>query len=175
MNSTASRLRAIAVTALFFAASAFALLGAVWGLDALPFVLPGFGGLADYAPGATLAGITQAPVFIALSAAYLIAGAIVVLIDTQYCDRMLAIFADVLLMAIAAAVGFAAGYWIMLRLLGTAGGFDFIALRPIGICALIVFILSLIPPDRLRGNLLVRGLTAIVLLLAGPLLILNLG
>ncbi|WP_404403932.1 hypothetical protein [Pelagibacterium halotolerans] len=175
MNSTGSRLRAIAVTALFFAASGLVLLGAIWSLDTLPLTLPGFGALADYAPGATLAGITQAPVFVALSAAYLVAGAIVVAIDTQYCDRMLAIFADVLLMAIAAAVGFAAGYWVMLRLLGSMNAFDFTALRTIGICALVVFVLSLIPPHRLRANIFVRLLSAIVLLLAGPLLLLNLG
>lgn len=175
MNSIASRLRAIIVTALFFAASALALLAAIRGLYALPFTLPGFGGLEDYDPGTTLAAVTNPSIFVALSAAYLVSGALVTLIDTQYCDRMLAIFADVLLMAIAAAVGFAVGYWIMLRLLGTGGAFDFVGLRPIGICALIVLLLSLIPPHRLRANLFARLLSVLALLIAGPLLILSLG
>lgn len=174
MNSTANRLRAIIVTAVFFAASAFALLAAIRAIAALPFVLPGFDAIGSYDPRATLAAIANPSIFVALSAAYLVSGALVVLIDTQYCDRMLAIFADVLLMTIAAIVGFAAGYWILLRLLGTGDAFDFAALRPTGICAAIVLLVSLVPPHRLRGNLFARLLSALALLIAGPLLLLNL-
>ena len=54
MNPVASRLKAIAVTAAFFALSGLALLGVIWGLSALPFTVPGGLALTAYRPHDTV-------------------------------------------------------------------------------------------------------------------------
>src|SRR5690554_3677811 len=112
MNTLASRLKALAITAGFFALSAMALLGLIWGLNAVPFAFPGQAELGSYRPHDSVAAVSDLRILAALTAAYLMAGALVLVIDSNYCDRMLAIFADVLLMFVAGMVGFVAGYWL---------------------------------------------------------------
>ncbi|HCO55688.1 MAG TPA: hypothetical protein DIT93_11800, partial [Pelagibacterium sp.] len=116
MNPVASRLKAIAVTAAFFALSGLALLGVIWGLSALPFTVPGGLALTAYRPHDTVSILSDLRLPVALTAAFLVATAIVLVFSSAYLDKMIAIFADVLLMVMAALAGFVAGYWVLLRL-----------------------------------------------------------
>ena len=122
MNPVSNRLKAIAVTAAFFALSGLALLGVIWGLSALPFTVPGGLALTAYRPHDTVSILSDLRLPVALTAAFLVATAIVLVFSSAYLDKMIAIFADVLLMLMAALAGFVAGYWVLLRLAGDATG-----------------------------------------------------
>ncbi|WP_127143528.1 hypothetical protein [Pelagibacterium montanilacus] len=172
MNATGNRIKAIAVTLLFFAISAFVLLGIVWGIDALPFTVPGLAAIGSYSPHDSIAAVSDLRASFVLTAAYLVATALVVLINTQYCDRMLAILADVLLMMFAAMAGFVIGYWVLLRL---AGYQNFLTVEyglSYLICPAVIFLLSTIPMERLRWPLPLRILTVLALVFAAPIVLL---
>lgn len=171
MNPVASRLKAIAITALFFALSALVLLGVIWGLAALPFPVPGQMALESYRPHDTVALLSDLRLPVALTAAFTVATAIVLAFDSGYLDRMIAIFADVLLMLMAALAGFVAGYWLLLRLAGYDNFIRLDFLQAAVICPVIVFALSLIPPHRVRGSWLARIGLVLALLLAAPALL----
>ncbi|GGA53065.1 hypothetical protein [Pelagibacterium lentulum] len=175
MNSLGSRLRAIGITVGFFAASAFVLLGTIWALAALPFTIPGLAELASYRPHDSIGAVSDFRIIAVLSAAYLAAMALVVLIDMPYCDKMLAIFADVLLMAVAAIWGFIFGYWLLLRLAGYENFLDLNYILASLIAPFVVFVASLVPLPRLRHPFILRLLVALVLLAGAPFLLLHLG
>lgn len=166
MNSVSSRLKAVAVTALFFALSAFCLLGVVWLGAMLP--IPGQGALAGYRPHDTIALLSDLRLPVALTAAFLVALAIVVLFSSAYLDRMIAIFADVLLMTMAALAGFVGGYWVLLRLAGYANFLDWNFARAAIIPPAIVFALSMLSPAWARASWWRRLLTIIAALAAAP-------
>lgn len=171
MNPIGSRLKAIAITALFFALSAFALLGLIWGLDALPFALPGHEALRAYRPHDTVAAVSDLRITVVLTAAFLVATAIVLTLDSDYCDRMLAIFADVLLMMMAAMAGCVAGYWALLRLAGFANFITVDFVQAALVCPAVVFGISILPLGRLRAALPMRIGMALLILLAAPALL----
>lgn len=175
MNSLGSRLRALGITTGFFAVSAFVLLGTIWALSALPFSLPGLTELAGYRPHDSIGAVSDFRMIVVLSAGYLAAMALVVLIDMPYCDKMLAIFADVLLMAVAAIWGFILGYWVLLRLAGYENFLSLDYALASLIAPLVVFGASLIPLPRLRHPFVLRLLAALLLLIGAPFLLLRLG
>src|SRR5690606_18990453 len=109
MNSISSRLKAIAITLAFFALSSFVLLALVWGLVALPFPVPFEGNLARYRPHDTVAVLSDLRLPNTLAAAFLVATGLVLVFSSAYLDKMIAVFADVLLMLMAALAGFVAG------------------------------------------------------------------
>lgn len=170
MNPVASRLKAVAVTALFFALSAMGLLGAIWGLSALPVPFPGRSELAAYGPHATIAVLSDLRLVFVLTAAFLVATAIVLVFESAYLDKMIAVFSDVLLMAMAAMAGIVGGYWTLLRLMGDDAA---IRVDPLAaaICPLVIFIVSLVPPHRARSPLVLRIVSILALVAAAPLLL----
>lgn len=171
MNTVASRLKAIAVTALAFAIAAFCMLGIVWALSA--FAPDAMGGreFDAYSPHASIAALTDLRAVSALSATFLVLMALVLLIDSAYCDRMVAVLADVLLMAMAAIAGFVAGYWVLLRLSGYNNFIDMGFIQAAIICPIVVFFASLLPIARLRAVMPIRLAIALVLLLGGAILL----
>lgn len=172
MNSVSSRLKAVAITALFFALSGFVLLGCIWALAALP--VPGLAALDAYRPHDTIAVLSDLRLAVALSAAFLTANGIVIALASEYLDRMIAIFADVLLMLMAAAAGFVAGYWVLLRLAGFANfmGWDFA--RTAIVPPVIVFAVSLISPRWARSSWPLRLAMVTVFLVAAPFVLITL-
>lgn len=171
MNPVSSRLKAIALTAAFFALSALVLLAVLWGLEALPFSLPFGDALADYRPHDTVATLSDLRLPTALTAAFLVATALVLLASSAYLDKMIAIFADVLLMLMAALAGFVAGYWVLLRLAGYKNFISLGFLQAALICPVIVFGVSLVSPVWLRSSLLLRILAILILLVAAPVVL----
>lgn len=171
MNPISSRLKAIAITALFFALSGFALLGLIWGLNALPIAFPGQDALNAYRPHDTVAAVSDLRITVVLTAAFLVATAIVLILDSDYCDRMLAIFSDVLLMMMAAMSGFVAGYWALLRLAGYSNFITMDFIQAALICPVVVFAASILPLGRLRSVLPMRVGAALLVLLAAPVLL----
>lgn len=171
MNSTISRLKAVAVTALAFAIGAFCLLGIVWLLAAI--VPDAIGGrrFEAYSPHGSIGALTDLRVITALSASFLVIVALVLLIDSAYCDRMVAVLADVLLMLMAAIAGFVAGYWTLLRLAGYNNFLDIGFLQAALVPPVTVFLVSLIPLPKVRAVFVIRLLTILVLLAAGPVLL----
>lgn len=171
MNSTSSRIKAIAVTALTFAIGAFCLLGLVWIFGT--FAPDAMGGreLGAYSPHASIAALTDLRAISALSATFLVLMGLVLLIDSAYCDRMVSVLADVLLMAMAAIAGFVAGYWVLLRLAGYNNFIDIGFLQAAAICPIVVFIASLLPLARLRAALPMRLAMVLLLLVGGPILL----
>lgn len=174
MNPVASRLKAIAVTAAFFALSGFGLLGVIWGLAALPFTLPGGLALTAYRPHDTISVLSDLRMPVALTSGFLVASAIVLVFSSAYLDKMIAIFADVLLMLMAALAGFVAGYWVLLRLAGYDNflRLDFLQLAVIP--PIVVFLVSVISLPWLRSSWLVRIPAVVALLLAAPLMLVHL-
>ncbi|WP_417581577.1 hypothetical protein [Pelagibacterium sp.] len=174
MNPVASRLKAIAVTAAFFALSGFGLLGVIWGLAALPFMLPGGLALTAYRPHDTISVLSDLRMPVALTSGFLVASAIVLVFSSAYLDKMIAIFADVLLMLMAALAGFVAGYWVLLRLAGYDNflRLDFLQLAVIP--PIVVFLVSVISLPWLRSSWLVRIPAVVALLLAAPLMLVHL-
>ena len=170
MNSVAARLRAIGATLLAFALAAAALAALVEGLERFPALtrlLPG-----SVPDPAGWIGLLLAPRYPALLAAlFLIVAAAVTLLRSAYLDRMLEIFGDVLLMILAASLGATAGTWALLRLLGAAPALDMAQVLPLGVLAALVFLVLLIAPTRVRGNVLLRTLAVIVFVLAAPVLL----
>lgn len=171
MNPVSSRLKAIAITAGFFALSALVLLAVIWGLASAPFPVPFAGGLSGYRPHDTVATLSDLRLPAALTAAFLVAFALVLVVSSAYLDKMIAIFADVLLMLMAALAGFVAGYWLLLRLAGYANFIDLGFLQAAIVCPVIVFVVSLLFPARLRSSLFLRILAILVLLFAAPLVL----
>lgn len=171
MNSVSSRLKAIGVTALVFALSAFGLLGLIWLLAALPFAFPGAPLWDAYRPHDSIAAVSDLRAVVALTSAFLLASAAVLLVDAQYFDRMLSILADVLLMIMAAMAGFVAGYWVLLRLAGYENFLGLNFLQAALVCPLIVFAVSLLPLARIRASLLLKLLVAVLLLFGAPILL----
>lgn len=171
MNSVSSRLKAIAVTFLFFALSAFLLLGVIWGLDRLP--LPGADIVAGYRPGDTVAAVSDLRLPVALTSGFLVASAVVLLFSSAYLDRMIAIFADVLLMLMAAMAGFVGGYWVMLRLAGSDMSFGWDFAQSALVAPVVVFAVSLLAPQRMRSTWLLR-IVLVLLLLAGAVALIRL-
>lgn len=169
MNPVSSRLKAIAITAAFFALSALVLLALIWGLVALPFPVPFHGELAGYRPHDTVAVLSDLRLPITLTAAFLVAFGLVLLFSSAYLDKMIAVFADVILMLMAALAGFVAGYWIMLRLAGYDNFIRLEFLQSALVPPVIVFALSLVSPGRLRSSLPLRLIAILVLLVAAPL------
>lgn len=174
MNPVASRLKAIAVTAAFFALSGLALLGVIWGLAALPFTVPGGLALTAYRPHDTISVLSDLRLPVALTAAFLVASAIVLGFSSNYLDKMIAIFADVLLMLMAALAGFVAGYWILLRLAGYENFLRLDFLQSALIAPLVVFGVSLLSPTRLRSSWAFRIVAILALLIAAPLMLVHL-
>lgn len=171
MNTIASRLKAIAVTALAFAAGAFAMLGLVWVLGTyLPGGL-GRAALDNYGPHGSIAALTDLRALSALTAAFLVITGLVLVIDSAYCDRMIGVFSDVLLMVMAAIAGFVAGYWLLLRLADYANFIGIGFVRAAIVCPLIVFGVSLLPLGRIRGNWPMRIALILILLASGPVLL----
>lgn len=168
MNPVSSRLKAIAITAAFFALSALVLLAVIWGMDALPFSIPFGGALADYRPHDTVATLSDLRLPAALTAAFLVASGLVLMASSAYLDKMIAIFADVLLMLMAALAGFVAGYWLLLRIAGYENFLRFEFLQSALIYPVVVFAVSLISPARLRSSLILRILAIVALLIAAP-------
>lgn len=168
MNPVASRLKAIAVTAAFFALSGLALLGVIWGLAALPFSLPGGQALSAYRPHDTVSILSDLRLPVALTAGFLVATAIVLVFSSGYLDKMIAIFADVLLMLMAALAGFVAGYWVALRLAGYDNFISLGFLQSAAIPPAIVFAVSLLSFGWLRSALYIRILAIVALLIAAP-------
>ncbi len=173
MNALSSRLKAIAVVALVFAAAGFGLLGVIFGLNALPFSVPFGAEIASYRPLDTVNALRDLRPIVALTAAFLVAAAFVLILNTGYCDRMLEILADVLLMVMAAIAGFLAGYWAFLRFAGYDNFISAPFLQAALICPVIVFVVSLVPPQRLRGSKLLQIAATVVFLLAGPALLIG--
>lgn len=169
MNPVSSRLKAIAITAAFFALSALVLLALIWGLVALPFPVPFEGALANYRPHDTVAVLSDLRLPITLTAAFLVAFGLVLLFSSAYLDKMIAIFADVILMLMAALAGFVGGYWIALRLAGYDNFLRLEFLQSALISPLIVFVVSLASPSWLRSSLPLRMIAILVLLVAAPL------
>lgn len=171
MNPVASRLKAIAVTAAFFALSGLALLGVIWGLAALPFTLPGGQALSAYRPHDTVSVLSDLRLPVALTAGFLVATAIVLVFSSAYLDKMIAIFADVLLMLMAALAGFVAGYWVLLRLAGFDNFLRAEFLQAAIIPPVVVFAVSLVSPTRLRSSWALRIASILALLIATPFLL----
>jgi hypothetical protein len=171
MNTVSSRLKAIAVTALAFAIGAFVMLGIVW-LSAA-FVPDALGGrdFDAYSPHASIGALTDLRAISALSATFLVLMALVLLIDSAYCDRMMSVLADVLLMAMAAIAGFVAGYWVLLRLSGYNNFLDMGFIQATIICPIVVFVASLLPISRIRASMPLRMVLTVALLAGGPLLL----
>jgi hypothetical protein len=171
MNSTTSRIKAIAVTALVFAIGAFSILGLVWVLAA--FVPDALGGreLDAYSPHGSIAALSDLRAISALSATFLVAMALVLLIDSAYCDRMISVLADVLLMAMAAIAGFVIGYWVLLRLAGYSNFLDGGFLRAALVSPVVVFLASLLPLAKIRTALPGRLAMVLILLASGPVLL----
>ncbi|AEQ51460.1 hypothetical protein [Pelagibacterium halotolerans] len=174
MNPVASRLKAIAVTAAFFALSGLALLGVIWGLAALPLTVPGGLALTAYRPHDTVSVLSDLRLPVALTAAFLVATAIVLLFSSAYLDKMIAIFADVLLMLMAALAGFVAGYWVLLRLAGYENFMRLDFLQAALVPPVVVFAVSLLSPSRLRSSWAIRIAAILALLIAAPLMLVNL-
>lgn len=172
MNSISSRLKAIAITAAFFAASAFTLLGVIWTLSALPS--PWQGRLDAYSATETIVALSDLRQVVALSAAFLVANALVVLLGSDYLDKMIAIFADVLLMLVAAVGGFMFGYWVMLRLAGSGITIGWPFIQTALISPVIVFAVSLISPRWARSALALRGLVIIASLAGAAIMLISL-
>lgn len=168
MNSVSSRLKAIAITAGFFALSGLVLLALMWGLASLPFSLPFTRALSGYRPHDTIGVLSDLRLPVALTSAFLVSAGLVLLFSSAYLDRMIAIFADVLLMLMAALAGFVAGYWLLLRLAGYENFMSMSFIQAALICPAIVFAVSLLSPGWLRSSLLLRVLSVAILLLAGP-------
>lgn len=171
MNSLPSRLKAVAVTALAFAVGAFCLLGIVWGLGNL---LPdAFGGrvFSSYGPHSSIAALTDLRAISALTAVFLVLTGLVLLINSAYCDRMIGVLADVLLMAIAAIAGLVGGYWVLMRLAGYANFIELGFLTNAVVCPLIVLLVSLIPLAGTRAVLIMRMIMIVLLLIGGPALL----
>lgn len=171
MNTIASRLKAIAVTALAFAAGAFAMLGLVWILGA--FVPDAAGGLAlnGYSPHGSIAALTDLRAISALTATFVVVTGLVLLIDSTYCDRMIGVLADVLLMVMAAITGFVAGYWLLLRLANYSNFIDAGFVQAAIVCPVAVFLVSLLPLARIRSVLPMRLGVILILLACGPALL----
>ena len=174
MNPVASRLKAIAVTAAFFALSGLALLGVIWGLSALPFTVPGGLALTAYRPHDTVSILSDLPLPVALTAAFLVATAIVLVFSSAYLDKMIAIFADVLLMVMAALAGFVAGYWVLLRLAGFENFMRLDFLQVALIPPVVVFAVSLLSPTWLRSSWVFRIAAILAFLIAAPLMLVHL-
>lgn len=172
MTPIGSRLKALGVTALFFALSSALLLGTIWALNALPLPSAVRNALSGYAPHNSIAAVSDLRGVVALTSAFLAASALVLAFNSDYCDRMLAIFADVLLMMVAAMAGFVGGYWVMLRLAGYDNFLSSPYLLSTLLCPAIIFLVSVINPQRLRASLLLRWTATLALLLAGPALLL---
>ena len=170
MNSVSSRLKAIAITLAFFALSAFVLLALVWGLVALPVPVPFGGDLAGYRPHDTIAVLSDLRLPNTLAAAFLVATGLVLVFSNAYLDKMIAIFADVLLMLMAALAGFVAGYWLLLRLAGYENFLQLGFLQSALISPIVVFAVSLASRARLRSSLLLRILAIALLFVAAPLM-----
>jgi len=170
MNSVAARLRAIGVTLLAFALAGMALAALVEGLERFPAftgLLPG----ALPAPAGWI-GLLLAPRFPALLASLvLLVAAAVTLLRSAYLDRMLEIFGDVLLMILAAALGAAAGTWALLRLLGATTALTVAQILPLAVLAVAIFVVLLIAPHRVRRNVLIRVIAALVFALGAPVLL----
>lgn len=175
MNTIASRLKAIAVTALAFAVGAFAMLGLVWVLGI--FVPDAAGGLAleRYGPHGSVAALTDLRAISALTAAFVVITGLVLLIDSAYCDRMIGVLADVLLMVMAAITGFVVGYWLLLRLADYSNFIDMGFVQAAIVCPVAVFAVSLLPLARIRTALPLRLGCTIILLLGGPALLVLVG
>ncbi|WP_421950384.1 hypothetical protein [Pelagibacterium sp.] len=174
MNPVSNRLKAIAVTAAFFALSGLALLGVIWGLSALPFTVPGGLALTAYRPHDTVSILSDLRLPVALTAAFLVATAIVLVFSSAYLDKMIAIFADVLLMLMAALAGFVAGYWVLLRLAGYENFLRLDFVQAALIPPVVVFAVSLLSPAWLRSSWVFRIATILVLLIAAPLMLVHL-
>lgn len=172
MNPVSSRLKAVGVTAAFFALSALLLLALVWGLNAQPLPFPGKPALGAYRPHDTIAVLSDLRLPVALTAAFLVAFAVVLVFASAYLDRMIAIFADVLLMLMAALAGFVAGYWLLLRLAGFNNFLALDFLQAAIVCPVIVFGVSLLSPAWLRSSLPIRLITIGMLVVAAPLMLL---
>lgn len=171
MNSTTSRLKAIAVTALAFVIGAFFTLGVMWLIGA--FAPDAIGGreFGAYRPHSSIAALTDLRAISALSATFLVLVGLVLVIDSQYCDRMVSILADVLLMVMAAIAGFVGGYWVLLRLAGYSNFLDTGFLGVAIVSPIAVFLVSLLPLARMRDSLPLRSATILILLIAGPILL----
>ena len=94
--------------------------------------------------------------------------------SSNYLDKMIAIFADVLLMLMAALAGFVAGYWILLRLAGYENFLRLDFLQSALIAPLVVFGVSLLSPTRLRSSWAFRIVAILALLIAAPLMLVHL-
>lgn len=173
MNSVSSRLKAIAITTSFFALSALVLLGLVWGIAAAPLPLPFGSALADYRPNDTIAILSDLRLLAALTAAFLVATGLVLIVSSAYLDRMIAIFADVLLMFMAAIAGFLAGYWVLLRLAGYENVLSLGFLQMAIVSPIVVFAVSLVSLGRLRSSLFLRIAAILILFLAAPVLLIG--
>lgn len=171
MNPISSRLKAIAITAAFFALSALVLLGLVWGFAALPFPVPFEDQLAGYRPRDTVAVLADLRLPVTLTAAFLVANGLVLAVSSAYLDKMIAVFADVLLMLMATLAGFILGYWLLLRLSGYDNFLSLDFLQSALIPPVIVFAVSLISLGRLRNLLFLRIAAIIALLVAAPLVL----
>ena len=171
MNSVSSRLKAIAITAAFFALSAFVLLAVVWGLASLPLPIPFAGDLASYNPRSSTDILSDLRLPTTLAATFLVALALVLAASSAYLDKMVAIFADVLLMLMAALAGFVAGYWVMLRLAGYDNFLQLSFLQSALVAPVIVFGVSLISPGWVRSSWPMRILVIAALLIAAPLML----
>lgn len=171
MNPVSSRLKAIAITAAFFALSALVLLAVVWGLAAAPFPVPFGNALSGYRPHDTVATLSDLRLPATLTAAFLVAFSLVLVVSSAYLDKMIAIFADVLLMLMAALAGFVAGYWVLLRLAGYENFIGLGFLQAAIVSPIIVFAVSLVSPSWLRSSLLLRALAILVLLIAAPIML----
>ncbi len=97
--------------------------------------------------------------------------AIVLVLQSDYLDRMIAIFADVILMLMAAVAGFIGGYWILMRLAGETSAFELDLLQHALLAPVIVFAVSLITPGRIRSSVFLRVLAILVLLVTAPYLL----
>ncbi|WP_196258355.1 hypothetical protein [Pelagibacterium limicola] len=171
MNSTLSRLKAVAVTAMAFAVGAFCTLGIVWLLGAFLPDAVGAREFGAYSPHSSIAALSDLRAIMALSAIFSVLTGLVLIIDSQYCDRMIAVLADVLLMVMAAIAGFVAGYWILLRLAGYSNFLDVGFLRTAIIAPVVVFVVSLLPLAKVRAVIPARIALVSILLLGGPVLL----
>lgn len=173
MNSVSSRLKAIAVTALFFALSGLVLLGIIWGLSRAPFPFPGQMMFEAYRPGTTISVLMGLRLVVVLSAVFLVANGIVLALSSAYLDSMIGIFADVLLMTMAAIAGVLAGFWVWFRFMGQSDFIDMGFIQSALIAPAIVFAVSLIQPHWARSSLILRTAVVLVLLVAGPVLLVS--
>lgn len=165
MNALGSRIKAIGVTVVFFTISAFFLLAVIWCFANAPFKIPFFGATETYNAIGGISAVLNFNALYTLSAAYLMASAVGLMFDSGYADRMIAIFADVLLLFLSGMVGFIGGYWLFLRIAGVIHNISLETFYPVLICALIVFIVSLLPLAKLRNTVFIRVLGSIFLTL----------